>query len=123
MRTMRTSSWRGAALTLMVVPALQGCASLAEERARFVQGWRPGRIVQIDTGTAVRAHSWKDCRSEVSPQTAATSRYAVVRYSEAPSRYAYRVAPLPHDGTFGIGDRVQVNIDDCSAALEPVRER
>lgn len=106
------------ALALVVLNGLlQGCAGLLDERARFLEGWRPGRVVQIDQGAAIHVRIAKDCRKMVAPDAAARDRYVLVRYSETPSRCAYRVAPLSGAETIEVGDRVQVNIQHCHAPL------
>ena len=48
---------------------------------------------------------------------AARKLYALVRYSEAPSRYAYWIAPLRDAGPARVGDRVQINILHCHVPL------
>ncbi|WP_162590479.1 hypothetical protein [Variovorax sp. RA8] len=69
--------------------------------------------MQIDAGAAIAARMARDCREMAAPDAAARERYALVRYSEAPSRYAHHVAPLSEAETIKVGDRVQVNIRHC----------
>lgn len=104
---------------LALAGALPGCASLAEERLRFTQGWHPGRIVQIDVAPAISVRSARDCRAEA-PGSADGSRYALVKYVQSPSRYAYRVAPLPESSLLAVGDRVEVNVRRCDLPMSRV---
>jgi hypothetical protein len=115
-RSTACAAWCVTALSL----SLQGCVSLVNDRARFLEGWRPGRIVQIDTGAAINGHRARDCRQEMAPEKAAVQTYVVVRYSESPSRYRHRIAPLPAASTLEIGDRVEVNIENCQAPFIPL---
>jgi hypothetical protein len=101
---------------LALAGALPGCASLAEERLRFTQGWHPGRIVQIDVAAAISVRNARDCRAQV-PGAADGSRYALVKYVQSPSRYAYRVAPIPKSSLLAINDRVEVNLHRCDLPM------
>lgn len=115
---MRRRSRAGAACgAAALIVLLQGCASLLNDRARFLEGWRPGRVVQIDVGSAINGRLAKDCRQETADEKAAERRYVVVRYSAAPSQYRHRIAPLPAMPGLEIGSRVEVNIENCQVPL------
>lgn len=97
--------------------AQQGCASLASERALFLEGWHPGRVVRVDVGAAIGAPFRTDCRGEMAPQDAMQSHFALVRYSVSPSRYAERIALVADAGALRVGDRVYVNTKECKAPM------
>lgn len=101
---------------LAVAGASSGCASLAEERLRFIQGGHPGRIVQINAAPATSVRSARDRRAEDS-SAAGGSRYALVKYVQSPSRYAFRVALLHESSVLAVDDRVEVNVHRCDLAM------
>lgn len=98
---------------LLLISALAGCSSLWSEHARFVEGWRPGEIVQIGKGATIDVRFFQDCRESPSPGVASVTPYVLVRYSRAPKRYGYLVTPLVPGQGLAVGDRVEVNIDSC----------
>ena len=105
----------GAVLT---VGCLSGCSSLLAEHEHFVQGWRPGRIMEIKSGAAVfQVRFALDCRQGVSADVAATTRYALVRYTKAPRRYGDLIAPLTPTPDLAIGDLVEVNVERCEVPM------
>ena len=106
-----------AGVFLLVTAGIVGAIFLQSTRARFLQGWRPGQVVEIDLGTAIHVPSSKDCLQQASPETRATQRYVVVLYPSTLRRYRNRVVPLPKGLDLRPGDRVQVNIDRCEDAL------
>lgn len=72
--------------------------------------------MQIDVSPAIDVRNARDCRAEA-PGTAGGSRYALVKYVQSPSRYAYRVAPLPESSLLAVGDRVEVNVRCCDLPM------
>jgi hypothetical protein len=96
----------------------QGCASLAAERALFLEGWRPGRIVRIGVGAAIGPPLRSDCRKAMPREASSGNHFALVRYSVSPSRYAERIAPLTDAAALRVGDRVYVNTKECKAPMK-----
>ena len=113
----------GSRLTLAVLGAvltvgcLSGCSSLLAEHEHFVPGWRPGWIVEIEPGAVIQVRFALSCRQGVSADVAATTRYALVRYTKAPRRYGFLIAPLTPTPDLAIGDRVDVNIERCEVPM------
>lgn len=96
----------------------QGCASLASERALFLEGWHPGRVVRVDVGAAIGPPFRSECRREMASLDVARRLFALVRYSVSPSRYAERVAPATNAEALRAGDRVYVNTKECRAPMK-----
>jgi hypothetical protein len=96
----------------------QGCASLATERALFLEGWHPGRVMRIDVGAAIGPPLRSDCRKAMPLEASSQSHFALVRYSVSASRYAERIAPLTDAAALRVGDRVYVNTKECKPPMK-----
>ena len=70
---------------------LTACGSLMADHQRFIEGWRPGRVMQIDSAARIRVRFAVDCRPPLVSGTAQPAAFALVRYSQAPSRYGHMV--------------------------------
>ena len=70
-RTLQRQPRAGVALLVITLAGLQGCAALQAARTRFVEGGRPGRIVQIDRGADMDVRTTRDCRKDAAPEAAA----------------------------------------------------
>ena len=107
----------GAAAVIALM--LSGCAEFLAAREQSAQGWREGRVVQIDTGASIARTSDRDCRKAVPPDEAAKTRYAVYEYRGVSRSRWYLIAPLPNSGQVKVGDLVRVNIESCSLVPMP----
>ena len=122
MPKIQCTSWRrvaslvrtGVVLTVPIA-TLTACASLLVEHQRFLKGWRPGRIVQIDEASSIRVRFAVDCRDRDTHASKIRAPWALIRYSQAPSRYGYIVVPLSDTTPLAIDARVEVNIHRCDA--------
>jgi hypothetical protein len=108
------------AAAVIALMLLSGCAEFLAAREQRAQGWREARIVQIDTGASIARTSDRDCRKAVVPDEAAKTRYAVYEYRGVSRSRWYLIAPLPNGAELKVGDRVRVNIENCSLAPMPV---
>ena len=102
---------------VLTIGGLSGCSLLVTERERYLKGWRPGRIVQIDAGAAIQLRLALDCRKGVPADVAVTTRYALVQYTIAPSRYGYWVTPVSWIPGIAVGYHVEVNVDHCEIPM------
>ena len=100
--------------------ALVGCSQLMADRQRFLEGWRPGRILQVDVAAAIRVQPAKDCRKQATAESVSDAQYALVRYTRSPSHYSHVVAPVPPNSGLQVGDRVDVNVDRCADPMVKV---
>lgn len=75
--------------------------------------------MRIDVSPAIDVRNARDCRAEA-PGRADGSRYALVKHVQSPSRYAYRLAPLPESSLLAVGDRVEVNVHRCDLPMSRV---
>lgn len=101
----------------MIFVALGGCSQFMTERQRYVAGWRPGQVIQIDDATGIRVRFALDCRGQAPFGTAPGNQYALVKYQQGPSVYRYRVAPLSVSPGLHVGDLVDINIDRCEEPM------
>ena len=107
------------ASALALAGMLTGCAGFIEANERFNDGWRSGRVLQIAKASDIRVHLAKDCRA--APGNPASAEFVLIKYTKTPSNYGYRVAPSPQRSTLAVGDRVELNIKDCSAPIERIQ--
>jgi hypothetical protein len=108
----------GAGISVLAIAVgIGGGLLLQSRRAHFLEGWRPGQVVEVDLEAAIHVPLSRDCRQQPSTETVATQRYVVVLYRSTLRSYRNRVVPLPKGLELRVGDRVQVNIDRCEDAL------
>lgn len=100
--------------------SITGCASLFAGNQRFAEGWRVGRVLQIDRASEIKVRFAKDCRSP--SQASNAGLLVLVRYSTSAGHYGYRVAPAPHFQTLAPDGRVEVNINRCDLAIMRIRD-
>ena len=116
-RAYRLANFHAAAVIALTL--LSGCAEFLAAREQSAQGWREGRVVQIDTGASIARTSDRDCRKVVLTDEAAMTRYAVYEYRGVSRSRWYLIAPMPNGGEVKVGDLVRVNIESCSLASMP----
>ncbi|MGJ7498580.1 hypothetical protein ACSFA8_26475 [Variovorax sp. RT4R15] len=110
----RRSMSRAACVALAVAATQTGCGSFTAQRARFLDGWHPGRVIRIGRDVP----STSRCADVAPPNSAIQQPYVLVRYAVAPSRYAERVAVVPTKETVSVSTDVYVHIRDCLTPLQ-----
>lgn len=110
---MKTST---AAFIFTAVAGLAGCATNFAYEGKYARadGWREGTVLQIAPAGAIPRGSFRDCRTGA--DAASETPFVVVSFYRN-SRYYTRITKLPVDAQLEVGDKVYVNIDDCTASL------
>lgn len=114
---------RAACAALLVCTGLvSGCATVYEDRLEWSKGWRDGEVAQVGFAGEFQRPSFYECVRKASPEQLASQRFALVEYREM-GRRKRRAVPLDPSRIPVPGEKVYVNIADCSASLEPARNR
>ena len=101
-----------AVLGLLALPALTGCAGLADGFSGYQSGWRHAEVLAVGRADEIQGVGMTDCRlSTVVPDTAG-STFALLTYRQGnrPHRHIVR---LESDTTVVRGDRVLANVQTC----------
>lgn len=102
------------ACVLVAGSLLAGCVSEGGRQHPISQGWHEATIYRIGGGFDTMHPNSFDCRVE---DGGSASTYAQVDYRVARILH-HRIALLPAQGPeFHVGDRVYVNVQDCTVAL------
>lgn len=95
--------------------SLAACAStLYEGRLAWGDGWRQARVTAIGEGANFKNKVAKNCTLPLPSD----QRYVTVRLGLS-GRGLWRTVPIPTESSWGEGDRVYINVLDCSASLVP----
>lgn len=107
-----------------LLASLAGCTSIDNGRYRYDQGWRPGNILQIGSATTNFPTAASDCRRAVPNARAAEFDYAYVhlvnthegggKYFNSNPKLRHVIVRLRPGTSLREGDRVHVNIRDCT---------
>ena len=108
-----------AVVALAMVSMIAGCASFVTANKRFNEGWRTGTVLQIAKATEIRVRFAKDCREFRSISD--LDQFVLVRYTRSPRRYAYFVAPAPFPEILALGDKVEMNVENCDLPARKVQ--
>jgi hypothetical protein len=107
-----------AAVLIALAGFLCSCATASRICAQERAGWRVGRVTAIVDAAvdpdAVRVLPASGC---VSPTGGTGSRIALVAYSSGARMRRTWTATVPDSLELGVGDRVRLNVSDCSTPL------
>ncbi|AMM24144.1 hypothetical protein [Variovorax sp. PAMC 28711] len=105
-------------LLLAVLSCGLACVACTATASRFSaqDGWHVAVITRIDLAPQLPDADVQDCRPATSATTGTTVRYAEVAYHVF-RRARLRVALLPAQGGYAVGDEVYVNVRDCAVPL------
>ena len=99
---------------LMAAALAAGCASEGDRQHPLSEGWHYATIFRIDAEFEAMHPAKFDCRLE---DGGSGSRYAEVDYRDH-RMLRHRIVRLPVDGLgFHVGDKVYVNVLDCSVPI------
>lgn len=104
-------------LVLMAMGVLTGCATSIVHEGKYAQsdGWREGTVVEIGPAKDLQRPAFYDCRDQVSEKENDVS-YVTIAFLRNGHPYA-RTAKLPTESKLRVGDKVYVNIKDCTAPI------
>ena len=97
---------------------LCGCADVVfENQFSWYAGWREGTVDQVGEGQEFVRKLTEECKSIIAASPA-SYRFATIRYSvvNRPRRWT---ALVSKDSSLQVGDRVYVNVRDCTAQVVP----
>jgi hypothetical protein len=104
---------------LFVIAAfsIAGCASTPDDVAVKSSGWREGWIHAIVAGKDFNKNATgSECVATLSSEQIAANRFAVVRY-HVWRKSRPRTVLMPESSDLQVGDKVRINIDDCTASI------
>lgn len=105
---------------LLVVVAASGMAGCATVPSGVAPGWRTGWVNHIvEEKDLVKNTKGSECVVGLSPEQIARSRFAVVRYNQG-RKSRPRTVLMPDSSDLRVGDKVRINIIDCSAPISRI---
>lgn len=111
---------------LASLASITGCISMGDARYRYDQGWLPGDILQIGPATTDFPKTPVDCRRADQNAGGIGHDYAYVhlantleggKYFNSNSKLRSVIVRIPPGTSFREGERVYVNIRDCTLLL------
>lgn len=104
------------AVGAVILAALSGCASAVYEgRYAWDEGWREAEVIRLGAASELGGRHFSDCRYKAPPGAAPADRYAVLSYRHM-SRPRRAVVPVALGESLAQGEKVYVNVRDCSAS-------
>ena len=102
--------------SLALAFGLCGCAPVylqGQAKYDYEEGWREGIVTHFVEGGEIASHATVDCRSELPPDRAGKTRFALVKFSNARNMHS-QIVPVAPTTPVAVGDTVLVKMNDCS---------
>jgi len=104
-------------LAVVFAAALAGCANLYEGKYDFREGWREAEVLEVVPLSSISKPNFYTCiRNAPAGEQRADTRYVLLKYRRM-SRTARHAQPLQGSQQWAPGEKVYVNVSDCTGQM------